>query len=90
MYKVDVVLKNKTGLHARPAHIFVTEASKYNSEITLIKDADEYDAKSILSILCMGAFKDDMFTIIAEGEDEMQAAEALKSLVDSNFGEKEE
>ena len=35
MYKVDVVLKNQTDLHARPVHIFVAEASKYNSEITL-------------------------------------------------------
>ncbi|KUO68572.1 MAG: phosphocarrier protein HPr [Clostridia bacterium BRH_c25] len=87
MYKVDVVLKNETGLHARPAHIFVTEASKFKSEIILKRDQDEYDAKSIISVLCMGAFKGDTFTIIAEGEDEMPAVEALKVLIDNNVGE---
>lgn len=87
MYKADVVLKNETGLHARPAYVFVTEASKYKAEIVLVKDKEEYDAKSIISILTMGAFKGDIFTITAEGEDEMQAVAALKALVDNSFGE---
>lgn len=87
MYQVEVQLKNETGLHARPAHVFVTEASKYKAEIILKKDNEEFDAKSIISLLCMEAFQGTKFTIVAEGEDEKQAALALQSLVDSNFGE---
>ncbi|KGG79493.1 phosphocarrier protein HPr, partial [Caloranaerobacter azorensis H53214] len=51
MQKVQVELKNETGLHARPASIFVKEASKYASDIKIIKNGREYNAKSIMGIL---------------------------------------
>ncbi|RKD34210.1 HPr family phosphocarrier protein [Thermohalobacter berrensis] len=87
MVKVEVELKNETGLHARPASLFVKEASKYVSDVTIIKDDTEYNGKSIMGILSIGASKGDKITIKAEGEDEQEAAEALKKLVESNFGE---
>lgn len=87
MYKVDVILKNETGLHARPASLFITEASKHTSKITVIKDGKEYNGKSIMGILTMGAYKDDKITLMGEGEDEVEAVEALKKLVESGFGE---
>lgn len=79
MYKEDVTITNETGLHARPASLFVKEASKYTSHINLIKDGKEYNAKSIMGLLSMGAGKGDVLTIQAEGEDE---EEAVKDLVD--------
>ncbi|KPU26583.1 phosphocarrier protein HPr [Caloranaerobacter sp. TR13] len=87
MQKIEVALKNETGLHARPASIFVKEASKYMSDIKIIKDAKEYNAKSIIGILSIGAGKGDKLTIISEGEDEKEAVEALKALIESSFGE---
>lgn len=87
MYKVKVQLNNETGLHARPASVFVKEASKYNSEIMIIKDGKEFNGKSIMGILSMGAQKSDVITIQGYGEDERKAVESLKTLIDSNFEE---
>lgn len=87
MYSTEVILKNETGLHARPASQFVFTSSKYKSNIVIIKDEKEYNAKSIMGVLSMGAGKGAKLTIKAEGEDEQEAVEALKALVESNFGE---
>ncbi|EOC99653.1 HPr family phosphocarrier protein [Caldisalinibacter kiritimatiensis] len=87
MQKVEIVLQNETGLHARPASIFVKEASKYTSEVTIVKDGTKFNGKSIMGILSMGASKGDKLEIIAEGDDEKEAVEALKELVENNFGE---
>lgn len=87
MYKLEVKLKNETGLHARPASMFVKEAGKFNSDIKLYKNEKECNAKSIISVLSIGASKGDQLVIVAEGADEKEAVEALKAMVDSNFGE---
>lgn len=87
MYKAEAVIKNETGLHARPAGLFIKEASKFKSDIKVIKEGKEYVAKSILGILSMGAFKGDTITIVAEGNDEEQAVKALVELIDSGLGE---
>lgn len=79
MYKENITVQNETGLHARPASLFVKEASKYSSDIKVIKDGQEYNAKSIMGILSMGAAKGDVLTIQAEGAD---AEEAVKNLID--------
>lgn len=87
MHKIEVEIKNKMGLHARPASLFVKEASKYRSNIKIEKSGKEYIAKSIMGILSMSAVKGDRLTIAADGPDEILAIERLKELVDSNFGE---
>ncbi len=87
MYSSEVVLKNETGLHARPASLFVSNAAKFSSEIKIIKDEKQYNAKSIFSILGMGAITGDRIKIVAEGNDEKEAVEYLAGLVESNFGE---
>ena len=89
MYKEDVILKNKTGLHARPASLFVREAAKFSSDIKIIKDNKEYNAKSIMGILSMGAGQGDSITIQAAGEDAKEAIESLIQLVNDKFNEKE-
>ncbi|MEW8973690.1 MAG: HPr family phosphocarrier protein [Tissierellaceae bacterium] len=87
MYKEEVVLKNETGLHARPASLFVKEASKYVSDIKIIKDEKEYNAKSIMGILSMGAAKGDLLTIQAEGEDEELAVKTLIDLISNKLND---
>lgn len=81
MYSDEIVLQNETGLHARPASIFVQEASKYISNINLIMKKQRYNAKSIMGLLSMGASKGDAFIIEAEGEDEKEAVNALINLL---------
>lgn len=87
MLKKEITLINKTGLHARPANLFVKEASKFSSEVRIVKDNKEYNAKSIIGILSMGAAKGDKISIEAEGADEEEAIKALISLVKNNFNE---
>lgn len=87
MISGEVVLKNKTGLHARPASKFVQEASKFKSEVNIIKDGSKFNAKSIMAILSMGAGQGTKLVIEAEGEDEKEVVNALKALIDGGFGE---
>lgn len=87
MYKEEIILQGETGLHARPASLFVREASKYSSNIKIIKDGQEYNAKSIMGILSMGATKGDTLGIMAEGEDEKEAVKNLISLIENQLNE---
>ena len=89
MQEITLTIHNKVGLHARPAALFVQTAKKFKSKVLATKDEREANAKSILSILTLGASQGAVVTIRAEGEDETEAVEALKQLVDDNFGEKE-
>lgn len=89
MREVTLTIRNKVGLHARPAALFVQTASKSRSKVLAVKDGREVNAKSILSVLTLGAEQGAVVTVKAEGEDEVEVVEALKELVENNFGEKE-
>jgi phosphocarrier protein HPr len=71
----------KEGLHARPASLFVREAKRFSSQITVRKGEREANAKSPLKIMTLGARNGDSVVIRAEGEDESEAVEALVSLI---------
>lgn len=85
--EVSVTVENKTGLHARPASMFIKEARNYTSDISIIKDEQQVDAKNILGVLSLGITKGTTILLKAEGEDEEKAIGALKSLIESKFGE---
>ncbi len=87
--EATVQLKNKVGLHARPASLFVQTAKKFKAKITVRKDDKQADAKSILGVLSLGAEYGHWITIIAEGEDAEDAVRTLVSLVEDRFGEAE-
>ena len=89
MQEVTLTIRNKVGLHARPAALFVRTAGKFKSKVSAVKDGREVNAKSILSVLTLGAEQGAVVTIRAEGEDEVEAVEALQELVENNFGEEE-
>ncbi len=80
MTDVTFVVRNKVGLHARPASLLVKTASRFESKITIIKENVAVDAKSILSLLTLGACKGDRITITANGRDEK---EAIQKIVDT-------
>ena len=85
MQHVTLVVHHEVGLHARPAAVFVKTAKGFVSDISVVKDEREVNAKSILSILTLGVNKGAEITIKAEGEDEQGAVRALQELVESNF-----
>lgn len=87
MKRRDVEIKNKFGLHARPAALLVKLAGGFKSEIQLIKDDMDVNAKSILGVMMLAAGPGNTITITAEGEDEEAAVNALVDLVGSGFGE---
>lgn len=90
MQEITLVVEHQVGLHARPAALFVQTAKKFKSDILVRKDDREVNAKSILSILTLGANQGAVITIKANGEDEEAALQALQELVESNFGESAE
>ena len=93
MKEERIAVNNKVGLHARPAAIFVQEASKFTSEISVstqdpdTKEDRNANAKSILGILTLGVFQGMEIVIKAEGDDEEEAVAALVKMVEDNFGE---
>ena len=83
--KVEVVLPTEHGLHARPATKFVETASRFASEITLAKNSQIADGKSVIEILTLAAEKGARLLITASGEDAEEAVKALAELVRSGF-----
>lgn len=81
MRKADFTLVNESGLHARPATLFEEKALSFESEITIEKDGEIFDGKSIIDILCAAAAMGETITITAEGTDEDSAIEALLALL---------
>ncbi|MGL6015404.1 MAG: HPr family phosphocarrier protein [Selenomonadaceae bacterium] len=82
-----VKVTNKSGIHARPASVFVQTAAKFKSKVTVTAKGKTVDAKSILMIMSMGLVKDTEIVIKAEGEDASTAVKALVELVQAKFGE---
>ena len=87
MTEATATIENKTGIHARPASVFVQKASSFKSKVQLKAKGKTVDAKSILMIMSMGLVKGTEITIVADGPDEADAVAQLKALVDSKFGE---
>ncbi len=85
MVEKQLTITNKTGLHARPASLFVAEAMKFKAKITVATEAKTVDAKSLISILSLGAARNTEIIIQAEGEDEEAAVIALARLLTSDF-----
>jgi phosphocarrier protein len=79
---IDVEIKNKAGLHARPSSLFVQIAGEYDSEIMVICDDEEINGKSIMGLMLLAAEQGRTLTITADGDDEDEALEALKKLVE--------
>ncbi len=77
----EVLIKNKQGLHARPAALFVQTAAKFDSSVKVKKDKQVVDGKSIMSILSLGAECGNKVVIIAEGEDALQAISELEKIL---------
>lgn len=82
-----VRITNKLGLHARPAALLVKTAGKYESDVSIVKDDMEVNAKSIMGVMMLAAEKGSTLTIKAEGNDQEKAVDAIVELVESKFDE---
>jgi phosphocarrier protein HPr len=80
-------LKNKLGMHARPAAAFVKIAQQYNADIYIDRNGQTVNGKSILGILTMACPKGGVLTIKADGDDAVAAIAALENLIENKFGE---
>jgi phosphocarrier protein len=83
----EVQIINKNGLHARPAAEIVKLASKYRSEITMMRDDLEVNGKSIMGVMMLAAECGATLMVRANGPDADQAVEAIAALVARKFGE---
>lgn len=81
LIRKKLTVKNKQGLHARPAALFVQTANKFDSRVTVIRDEEEVNGKSIMGILMLGAEKDSQIIIEIEGEDAHLAMSELEQLI---------
>ncbi len=87
MIEKMTVIRNRAGIHARPAALIVQTAGKFKSRIYLQKGDDRINAKSIMGIITLGAGYDSEIRIITDGEDEAAAAEAIDRLFQNRFEE---
>ena len=90
MVSKQTTITNATGLHARPASLFVQEVKKYQSKVTIRnvdKDGDDIKASSIMLLLAAGLGTGTKVEIKCDGPDEQEALDALIALIDSGLGE---
>lgn len=77
----EITITNSSGLHARPASLWVQMASRYQSRIKIRINESEVDGKSILGILSLGLSAGSKFQLVVDGEDEQEAVKNLEALV---------
>lgn len=84
-----VAICNKLGLHARASAKFVSLAADFKSEITLARNGQQVNGKSIMGIMMLAAAKGAEIELCADGKDEKRALETLTELINNRFGENE-
>jgi len=83
LVKKELIVRNKQGLHARPAAVFVQIANKFDARITVRHDTEEVNGKSIMGILMLGAEKGSSIIVEADGIDAEAALAELEKLISS-------
>ncbi len=87
MTERDVVVRNRAGIHARPAALIVQTASQFSAHIEFTNEHESINAKSIMGIITLGAGYNSTITIRADGSDETEAVERLAQLFENRFEE---
>jgi len=87
MIERTFTIKNRLGLHARPAAMFVKEASNYKSSVVVVKDGLEVNGKSVMGLMLLAAESGSSLVVKADGPDETQAIAGLAAIFDRKFDE---
>ena len=85
MLEKKFVIQNETGLHARAASMLVKAAGKFKADCIIVKQTNEYDCKSIMSVMSIIAKQGEEFELKVSGSDEKQAFQTLSSLIEKDF-----
>jgi phosphocarrier protein HPr len=85
MKRLTITITNDTGLHSRPADVFVRTAKLFESTITVEKADKSANAKAIIRLILLNVSQNDQITITADGPDEQEALDALEQLITSDF-----
>ena len=83
----ETVIKNRLGLHARPAAMFVREANRHKCEIHVEKDGETINGKSIMGLMMLAAGMGSRLRITAMGPGAQEAVQSLLQLVERKFDE---
>ena len=83
----ELSIINRLGLHARAAAQFVKTANQYSSEITIEKEGEQVNAKSIMGILMLAAACGSRITVTIDGDDAEKAMTSIEEMVNDGFGE---
>jgi phosphocarrier protein len=89
MHCRKLIIINKLGMHARASAKFVSLAAEFSAEITLQRNGQQVNGKSIMGIMMLAAAKGAEIELCADGKDEKNAVEALAELINNRFGEGE-
>ncbi len=89
MQTLDIQIINRLGLHARAATKLVQTASQFSAEVHIVKDGQRVSGKSILGVMMLAAAKGSSITVETDGDDEVDALNAVKALINDRFGEGE-
>lgn len=81
MVEKKIIIKNKSGLHVRPAKTFVQIANKFNSNILVRKGKEKVNGKSIMGLMTLGAEKGSKIYLKIEGDDAKEAMEELEAFL---------
>ncbi len=87
MIEREVTIRNRTGIHTRPAAVLVKTASRFKSEFLIYKDGMEINGKSIIGVMTLAAEQGSKLLLRFAGEDEEEAARAVIALFESGFDE---
>lgn len=87
MVQREVTIRNRAGLHTRPAAAIVKLAAKHKAEFWLEKDGMEINGKSIIGVMTLAAEQGSTLILRFDGKDEETALEAMTQLFESGFGE---
>ncbi len=87
MITKKLTVLNKLGIHARPAAQFVRAASRFKSDVTVVKDDESVDGKSIMGLMMLAVGCGAVITVTVDGPDETESMEAIESLIAGKFGE---
>lgn len=87
MIEKILTVRNRAGIHARPAALIAQTANNFSAEIIMEKGSTTVNAKSIMGVITMAAGYNTTLTLKVDGSDEKEAAEAIEKLFDSKFEE---
>ncbi|MDR2468539.1 MAG: HPr family phosphocarrier protein [Spirochaetaceae bacterium] len=85
MQTISYKIKDQIGIHARPAGELIKKAKEFKSDMTIEKSGNKTDLKKLFAVLKLGVKCDDTVEITIDGEDEVQAAAALKDFLEANL-----